>query len=81
MAGSRITSAEAIALAKAECEAQGWPWREPVSVRRVVVFPSDGAGLLQYDVRISADVGTPWFLVSRDGRHVNPGWTNPPPGL
>ena len=78
---ARITRAEAIALAKAECEAQDWPWREPVTVRLTVIVPSDGAGLLQYHVETSADVhgGTPWFLVSRDGRHVLAGWDGPGP--
>lgn len=81
MARSRITRAEAIALAKTECQAQGWPWSEPVKVRVTGVLPSDGAGLLRYEVRTTADVhgGTPWFLVSRDGRHVLAGWDGPGP--
>lgn len=81
VARSRITRAEAIALAKTECEAQGWPWREPVKVRVVGVWPPEGAGWLRYEVLLPADDhgGTPWFEVSFDGQHVLAGWDGPGP--
>jgi hypothetical protein len=75
----RITRAEAITLAKAECEACGWPWREPVKVM-VTLFLSGGE-LFPYYVKTNADVhgDNPWFEVSRSGRLIRAGWIGGPP--
>jgi hypothetical protein len=75
----RITKAEAIALARTECEKEGWLWQVPAKVRVVGVFPPEGAGWRQYEVRLPANAegGYAWFLIPFDGRHVNAGWTGP----
>lgn len=67
MARRRIAKAEVLAAAKAECEARGWPWREPVRVT---------GGLFRYRVRTNADVldDNPWFLFSCDGRLAHAAW-------
>jgi hypothetical protein len=67
MAQSRVTRAEVLAIAKAECEALGWPWREPVRVT---------GGLFRYEVWTNADFrdDNPWFLFSRNGRLIRAAW-------
>jgi hypothetical protein len=59
--------ARIIAAAKAECEARGWPWREPVRVTGL---------LFRFQVWTNADArdDNPWFVVSRDGRIKRAGW-------
>jgi hypothetical protein len=67
MARSKVARAEVLAAAKRECEARGWPWREPVTVT---------GGLLRYRVWTNADVrdDNPWFSFSRTGRLMRAGW-------
>lgn len=54
MAWSRDSWADVLAAAWAECEARGWPWREPVRVT---------GGLFRYRVWANAAVldDNPWF--------------------
>jgi hypothetical protein len=67
MVGRSVAQAELLAAAKAECEARGWPWREPVRVT---------GGLFRYQVWTNADVrdDNPWFLFSRTGRLIRAAW-------
>jgi hypothetical protein len=81
----KITKAEATAIAKAECEARGWPWTEPVAVKLGGTFPPDVCGWRHWIVRTHADVQQPdpriEFAVSFNGLHVMPFWigrTEPP---
>jgi len=67
MAHRKVTKAEVLAAARDECQARGWPWREPVRVT---------GGLFRYRVWTNADVqdDNPWFLFSRGGHLVRAGW-------
>ena len=50
-----------LAPAQAECQARGWPWREPAKVT---------GGLFRVRVWTNANMigDNPWFVFSRDGR-------------
>jgi len=67
MMWSRASKAEVLAAARAECEARGWPWREPVRVT---------GGLFRYRIWTNATVydDNPWFLFSRDVHLVSAAW-------
>ncbi|MBO0819341.1 MAG: hypothetical protein J2P26_00670 [Nocardiopsaceae bacterium] len=60
---------EVLAAAKAECDARGWPSREPVRVT---------GGLFRYRVWTNADVrdDNPWFRFSRGGRLTHAAWAS-----
>jgi hypothetical protein len=56
----RLRRAEVLAAAKSECEARGWPWREPVHVT---------GWLFRFRVWTNANFldDNPWFVFTRDG--------------
>ena len=56
-----------MAAAQAECQARGWPWREPAKVT---------GGLFRFRVWTNANMidDNPWFVFSRDGRLVRAAW-------
>jgi hypothetical protein len=59
--------AEVLAAAQAECQARGWPWREPALVT---------GGLFRFRVWTNANMtdDNPWFVFSRDVRLAQAGW-------
>jgi hypothetical protein len=62
-----VSRGTVLVAAKAECQARGWPWREPVHVTgwpfRFTVWTN-----------VSMIDDNPWFVFSRDGRLVQAGW-------
>jgi hypothetical protein len=64
---ARSGRADVLAAAHAECQARGWPWREPAKVT---------GGLFRFRVWTNANMidNNPWFLFSRNGRLVRAGW-------
>jgi hypothetical protein len=63
----RVPRSAVLAAAHSECEARGWPWREPVLVTRE---------LFHYRVWTNADVrdDNPWLVYSRNLRLKSAGW-------
>src|SRR5262249_54581270 len=62
-----LRRAEVLAAAQSECEARGWPWREPVHVT---------GWMFRFRGWTNANFrdDNPWFVFSRDGRLVRAGW-------
>jgi hypothetical protein len=63
-----VSTAAVLAAAHAECQARGWPWREPAKVT---------GGLFRFKVWTNANAidDSPWFVFSRDKRPLRAGWT------